>query len=632
MRWNNLSGFWAAVATAGGNHLWQSTLFAAAAGLLTLFLLKNQARIRYWLWLSASVKFLIPFSLLTFLGNRLAWSHAATGSNAKFYVSVDKFSQPFSQLTTAASSSSNLAAYVSGLNNWVPASLVIVWFCGFVAVLFAWSMRWRRISNSIHHAIPKKEGREAEWLRRVELSAGLHREIPLLLSQDSREPGIFGIARPVLIWPQGISERLEDAHLESILAHELWHVRRRDNLAAAIHMAVEAIFWFHPLVWWLGNRLVEERELACDEAVLEMGSERRTYAEGILKICEFCVGSPLNCVSGVTSANLKKRIAHIMTEDVMHKIGFSKKALLYAAGLTAVIAPVTFGLLNATQSQAQSQAQSTNTGTALPAYENASIGLNKEGTESLKTGNGVIPQFVMMKPGEFTATNASLQDLLRVAFGIKDFQIAGVPDEFNGRLFDVDAKASKSAADQIQKLDKNQIELQDQLMAQAFLETSLHLKFHRQTQDQRSYALVVETPGKLRQNQADCPIATGRPAPILEPSGGPPASCGDFMWGLGQMAGQTVTMEELVAALSSLEKRMVVDKTNLVGKYDIRLSWLPEPAEFPQGYQGPRPQINPNVPKLPMALQQQLGLKLEPETTPVEILIIDNVEMPPAKN
>jgi bla regulator protein BlaR1 len=632
MRWNNLSGFWAAVATAVGNHLWQSTLFAAAAGLLTLFLLTNQARIRYWLWLSASMKFLIPFSLLTLLGNRLAWSHVATESNARFYVSVDKFSQPFSQLNTAASSNSNLAAYLSGLNNWVPASLVIVWFCGFVAVFFAWSMRWRRISNSIHQAISKKEGREAESLRRVERSVGLRREIPLLLSHDSREPGIFGIARPVLIWPQGISERLEDAHLESILAHELWHVRRRDNLAAAIHMAVEAIFWFHPLVWWLGNRLVEERELACDEAVLEMGSERRTYAEGILKICEFCVGSPLNCVSGVTSANLKKRIAHIMTENVTHKIGFSKKALLYAAGLTAVIAPVTFGLLNATQSQAQSEAQGTNTGTAVPAYENSSIELNKEGTEALKTGTGAIRQWLMIKPGEFTAKNASLQDLLRVAFGVKDFQIAGVPEEFNGRLFDVDAKASKSEADRIQKLDKNQIERQDQLMAQAFLGTSLHLKFHRQSNNEGSYALVVETPGKLREYQGDCPIAIDTLTPTPEPSGQPSTSCRDFMWGLGQMAGQTVTMEQLVAALSSLEKRMVVDRTNLVGKYDISLSWSPEPAEFPQGYQGPRPQINRNVPKLPVALQQQLGLRLEPETTPVEILVIDNVEMPPAKN
>jgi hypothetical protein len=128
----------------------------------------------------------------------------------------------------------------------------------------------------------------------------------MLLSRTSLEPGIFGIFRPVLVWPQGISERLEDAHLEAVLAHELWHVRRRDNLADAVHMLVEAIFWFYPLVWWMGAWLMEERERACDEAVLESGGDPKVYAESILKICEFCVASPLACVSGVTGADLKK--------------------------------------------------------------------------------------------------------------------------------------------------------------------------------------------------------------------------------------------------------------------------------------------------------------------------------------
>jgi len=56
--------------------------------------------------------------------------------------------------------------------------------------------------------------------------------------------------------------QLEDVHLEAVVAHELWHVRRRDNLAGALHMVVEAMFWFHPLVWWVGARLVDERERA----------------------------------------------------------------------------------------------------------------------------------------------------------------------------------------------------------------------------------------------------------------------------------------------------------------------------------------------------------------------------------
>jgi beta-lactamase regulating signal transducer with metallopeptidase domain len=171
---------------------------------------------------------------------------------------------------------------------------------------------------------------------------GIRQQIQLLLSRATLEPGIFGMARPVLVWPHGISDHLDAPHLEAIIAHELWHVRRRDNLAAAFHMIVEALFWFHPLVWWVGSRLIDERERACDEQVLESGSERRVYAESILKVCEFCVGSPLACVSGVTGADLKKRMVHIMTEHVVRKLDFSRKLILSTAGVLALALPLAF--------------------------------------------------------------------------------------------------------------------------------------------------------------------------------------------------------------------------------------------------------------------------------------------------
>src|SRR6266436_3815184 len=90
---------WNPIATQLGDHIWQSTLFAAAAGLLTLLLRKNHARARYWLWLAASVKFLIPFSLLVGIGSHLAWSRANAGTKAGFYFAMDEVSRPFTQPT-----------------------------------------------------------------------------------------------------------------------------------------------------------------------------------------------------------------------------------------------------------------------------------------------------------------------------------------------------------------------------------------------------------------------------------------------------------------------------------------------------------------------------------------------------
>jgi beta-lactamase regulating signal transducer with metallopeptidase domain len=218
-------------------------------------------------------------------------------------------------------------------------------------------MGWRTVFRALREAVPLQEGREVEALRRMERVGGVRRRIEMFLCAASLEPGIFGIGHPVLVWPEGISRYLEDAHLEAILAHEVWHVRRHDNLAAAMHMLVEATFWFHPLVWWLGARLEDERERACDEEVLELGNERHVYAESILKTCEFCTGFPLVCVSGVTGANLKKRIVHIMTQGVPHKLDFSKRLLIGTAGLVAIAVPILFGLLNATPGRAETHVE-----------------------------------------------------------------------------------------------------------------------------------------------------------------------------------------------------------------------------------------------------------------------------------
>jgi TonB family protein len=125
------------------------------------------------------------------------------------------------------------------------------------------------------------------------------------------------------------------------------HVRRRDNLGTAIHMVVEAVFWFHPLVWFLGAHLMEERERACDEEVLRAGHEPYAYAEGVLKICELYLQSPLRCMSGVTGSNLNTRIQAILAARIGSDLSSSRKTALAAAGILALAMPVAVGIIHA---------------------------------------------------------------------------------------------------------------------------------------------------------------------------------------------------------------------------------------------------------------------------------------------
>jgi uncharacterized protein (TIGR03435 family) len=232
------------------NHLWQSSLFAILAGLLTLALKRNSARTRYWLWFAASVKFLIPFSLLVDAGSCVEWRTAPV-------IAQQTVSIPMEQVFVAPSLVFAAPEVARQETNYLPALLGALWLCGFLIVLFSWWRQWRRIQVSVRTAKP----------------IGMQLGIKTMSSPTLLEPGVFGVLRPILLLPEGITERLMPDQLEAIVAHELCHVRSYDNLAAAVHMLAEAAFWFHPMLWWIGKRLVDERERACD-AIFEVASVR----------------------------------------------------------------------------------------------------------------------------------------------------------------------------------------------------------------------------------------------------------------------------------------------------------------------------------------------------------------------
>jgi len=558
------------------HHLWQSTACILIAWALTLALRKNRAAVRHWLWLAASLKFLVPLSLLVSLGSQFGLRTATSSAQPQLSVIVNQISGPagFAPVT---------AVPVSTAPDRLPAVLFGLWFCGVAIALLVWFRSWWHIRA----------------VRRAATPLDLSLPIPVMSSSARLEPGVFGVFRPVLLLPEGIATRLTPDQLQTVLAHELCHVRRRDNLTAVPHMLVETLFWFHPLVWWIGSRLADERERACDEAVLQIAGEPEVYAEGILQVCRLYLESPIACMSGISGADLRARVQRIMSGGRIHNISFGRKVLLVSAALAVAGVPILIGVLTPRVGRAESQA-ATASATASERFEVASV----------KPSKSTSLQHIWTRPNGYSAVGISVTGLIFNAYGISPDLISGAPRWADSARFDIDAKMDRDAAVAYQKLSSERRELQLQLILQSLLTERFNLKAHHEAKDLPIYVLVVAKGGsRLKES------TVSETRMMVSPH--------------GRITSEALPVSSLVFSLSDIVGRPVVDQTELAGKYDINLQWEPD-KERTSETRGTNSSLPPSEsgPSIFTAVQEQLGLKLKSTKGPVDTIVVDHVEMP----
>jgi len=320
------------------------------------------------------------------------------------------------------------------------------------------------------------------------------------------------------------------------------------------------------------------------------------------------------------------------------KVQSARGLWLVAAGLAAVAGLALFGLPGITPAEAQAQptvvaqspqaagAQSPPT-SAVPAaasFEVASIKPNHSGDMRF---------FISWQPGRFHADGMTVKFLITSAYDVKDFQVSGGPGWINSDRYDIDAKEPDAIAQTMEKLSREQRRQLAEAMLQALLADRFQLKLTHGTKDLPAYALVVAKNGPKLQAAKPDETPPGPPPGPGGPGGHPHGPM--MRMGRGELNGQGVELSFLASVLSQQLGRQVLDQTGLKGNYDLTLKWTPEQGEGmmlggPGG--GPPPEGAPppdaSGPSIFTALQEQLGLKLEPTKAPAEVLVIDHVEKP----
>jgi len=192
------------------------------------------------------------------------------------------------------------------------------------------------------------------------------------------------------------------------------------------------------------------------------------------------------------------------------------------------------------------------------------------------------------EPGRLTCENIRLKDLISRAYDVKKYQIVG-PDWLDSETYNIIATMPPDTS--VERV---------QLMLQSLLTSRFQLSLHRETKEQPVYALVI---GKAGLKLQEIPLSRGGTKSTP-----------------GKIEAHSQNMARFTSLLSNFIDRPVIDETGLHGFYDFNLEWSPASKTDPDG------------PSIYTAVQEQLGLKLEPRKAPIEMLIIDRAEKIPTEN
>ena len=264
-------------------------------------------------------------------------------------------------------------------------------------------------------------------------------------------------------------------------------------------------------------------------------------------------------------------------------------------------------------------AQGSSKPAAVQTFDIASVKLNKSNERRINVRR-VVPA-----SGRLVITGMSVTSVIQVAYGLQRFQLVNNDSPVLNQSIDIEAKTERpvSSAAQMQQ------------MLQPLLAERFKLAVHREVREMNALVLTVAKGGRLgpkmkKSDRACDSLGTGVTALVIAvpPASGERPACGYTPSGVGRIVGVGLDVATIIDLLSAL-RLPIVDQTGLNDRYDIDVTYTPTPfsaGTLAQRGGTPMPGVDPDGPSLFNAIEEQLGLKLQPKRMPIPVVIIDHIE------
>ena len=176
----------------------------------------------------------------------------------------------------------------------------------------------------------------------------LRRKIGVATSSFVQSPMVTGWLKPLILFPVGLVNQLSMEELETILAHEIAHIHRHDYWANIFQSVVETLFFYHPVVWWISNKVRQERENTCDDIAVSLGGNKLLYAKTLLKLQEHAQTTPALALPLIGQ---KKLLLHRIQRILNHPQ--NKNSIMEKLSIVFLLAILLLGMSSGTETDAR---------------------------------------------------------------------------------------------------------------------------------------------------------------------------------------------------------------------------------------------------------------------------------------
>jgi TonB family protein len=302
------------------------TFIVISAAVLTMLLRRSSAAVRHAIWILAmAASILVPLAAL--LVPQFEWSVLPKASTGVTFLRIEDKEVGSSQTAT-----------IPDLTDRMTFRLKFIWVLGISFVWLRLLMATLAVRRLTRNAIVPMDDHWRKLMTEVRSAFHIRRPVRLLFTEGNISPMTWGVWRHTILMPS-TADAWSNERRRLVLAHEIAHVKRNDGLLQVVVQVVCSVYWFNPLVWYAAHRLRNERERACDDRVLGLGTEAADYADHLVQVVRGLRDQRSLSFASVSIAQLSQLESRVISilDSATYRRTLSKTGTILVCMVAAVV-------------------------------------------------------------------------------------------------------------------------------------------------------------------------------------------------------------------------------------------------------------------------------------------------------